>query len=326
MAQVKEIAEIAQVSPSTVSRVINNPDLVKVETKEKVYAAMRQLGYNPLKSEAATRKHIIGVAIPDITLDSNSEFVRAIEYELEKTEYDLLLINMRRSRNILNFFQQRPGFRRKIDGLIIISAPLDDECAEFFRSMELPVVLLQNRCRRERSISTNNYLGALDAVTFLIERGYRKIAFVGWEPEDERVLDRYNGYKNALERAGLYDGSDNLSAYAKLSKMGGYAATAELYEKAAPDAVFYACDTLAFGGYQYFKEQKIVIPDDVGIVGFDDLDMASVIELTTMQQFLGVKAEMAVSYLLSRLSGETPEPLEEEFCVTPRLITRGSTK
>jgi LacI family transcriptional regulator len=187
-------------------------------------------------------------------------------------------------------------------------------------------VLIQARCHRERSICNNNYLGALDAVNFLIGRGYQNIAFIGWDVHDDHLLDRYHGYKNALEQAGLYRGDEKMTAFGSLSKAGGYEATATLLNTVNPDAIFYAADSMAYGGYQYFREHSIRIPDDIGVIGFDDLDMSAVIGLTTMKQFIQVKAEMAVSYLSGRLSGEISEPLEEEVSITPRLVVRNSTK
>jgi LacI family transcriptional regulator len=326
MVQIKEVANAANVSPSTVSRVINKPELVKTETREAVYAAMEKVGYSPPKGETASRKDIIGLAISNINLDVNGEFIREFQKEIEATQYDLLLFNMKRSKNISRYFRENATLRKKIDALIVLSAILDDESVDFFRSLELPIVLMQSRCNRERSISTNNYLGALDAVNFLIGRGYQKIAFIGWKPQDDRLLDRYNGYKNALEKAGLYRADENMTAFGPLSRAGGYEATSMLMNTVSPDVIFYAADSMAYGGYQYFREHSIRIPDDISIIGFDDLEMSSVIGLTTMKQFIRVKVEMAVSYLSGRLSGEIPEPLEEEFCVTPRLIVRDSTK
>lgn len=325
MVQIKEVAEEAEVSLSTVSRVINKPNLVKFDTKEKVYNAMSAVGYEPPRKEAASKSYIIGLAIPDINIDFVGELIRKIEQKLDSTQYDLLLFNMKRKREISRYFRENAAFKKKIDALIIFSSILDDECVDFFRSKKIPIVLLQSRCSREKSISTNNYLGAFDAVQFLINRGYREIAFVGWEPEDDHINDRFNGYKNAIEKAGFVF-KQEMTSFTSLSIEGGYEATIEIFDKCRPDAVFYACDSMAFGGYQYFKEHNILIPDNLGLVGFDDLEMASVIGLTTMKQFVQVKVNMAISYLLERLSGKIKIPLEEEICVTPSMVIRNSTK
>lgn len=325
LAQIVDVARAAGVSPSTVSRVLNRPNLVKNETKEKVYDAMQKVGYTPPLKKEAAKSYTIGLAVPDITIDFVGELIRRMEQELDSTEYGLLLFNMKRKRTVSRYFRENAAFKKKVDALIIFSATLDDECVEFFRAINIPVVLMQSRCDREKSISTNNYLGAFNAVQFLIDSGYREIAFIGWNPEDDHINERFHGYKNAIEKAGIVFRPE-MAAFAALSIKGGYKATGELLARCSPEAVFYACDSLAFGGYQYFKEKNIRVPQDIGLIGFDDLEFASVIGLTTMKQFIQRKVKMAVSYLFDRLSGRIEEPLTEEICITPTLVIRSSTR
>lgn len=321
---IKDVAEKAGVGISTVSRVLNRPDIVKEETREKVYSAMQSVGYSPAKKNAQ-HAYIIGLAVPNTRIDIMGELVRAIEDELMETPYDLLILNMRMERAISRFFRETTNLTQKIDALIISSATIDDESVEYFRSLDIPVVLLQSRCPQEKSISTNNYQGALDAVNFMIARGYTKIGFVGWEPEDDHLVDRFHGYKNAIEKADLNFQSD-MTAFGSLSVEGGYAATAKLMERSAPDGIFYACDSMAYGGYRYFLEKDIRIPADIGIVGFDDLEFSSVLGLTTMKQYIQNKVKIAVAYLLDRLTGNIESPANEEMSITPKLVIRNSTK
>jgi LacI family transcriptional regulator len=325
LTQISDVARAAGVSSSTVSRVLNRPNLVKEETKEKVYDAMQKVGYTPPLRKEATRTYTIGLAVPDITIHFVGELIRNLEQELENTGYGLLLFNMKRERKVSRYFRESAAFKKKVDALIIFSASLDDECVEFFRAVNIPIVLLQSRCGREKSISTNNYLGASNAVQFLAASGYREIGFIGWNPEDDHINERFLGYKNTIEKAGV-PFRPELTASGALSIEGGYTATRELFQRGRPEAVFYACDSLAFGGYRYFNERNIRIPEDVGVIGFDDLEFASVLALTTMKQFIQRKARMAVSYLFDRLSGKIGEPLAEEICVTPTLVVRGSTR
>lgn len=321
-----DIASHANVSPSTVSRVLNHPGIVKEHTRVAVMKAIDALNYIPPapKKTDLEKKAIIGLAIPNIKLPMIGEVIREIDLQLEQTEYDLLLINMKEERSVSKFFLEHSNYRKKIDGIIIFSANMDNKSVNFFRTLHIPIVLLQNRCAQVKSICTNNYLGAFDAVQFLIDRGYKKIAFIGWEPEDDHLSDRFYGYKNAIDKAGLqFD--EEMAAFANLSVDGGYTSTRDLCEKAKPEAIFYACDTMAFGGYKYFSEAGLSIPQDLGIVGFDDYDMASILGLTTMKQFISEKAKMAVSYILDRLSGTIKNPKAEEVCITPKLIIRRST-
>ncbi len=323
---IHDIASLSGVSPSTVSRVMNHPDIVNGKTREAVFDAIEQLEYIPQASiqNEPEKKSIIGLAVPDINLPMLGGIIRDLNSELAATEYDLLLINMKGERVVSRFFIENTNYRKKIDAVIIFSAIMDETSVDFFRAINVPVVIIQNRCSQEKSISTNNYLGAFDAVKYLISRTYKKIAFIGWEPADDHLNDRFYGYKNAMEKAGIVFDPD-MTAYAHLSVDGGFAATKSLMEKVKPDAIFYACDSMAFGGYKYFAEAGVSIPQDIGIIGFDDYEMASVVGLTTMKQFIGVKTRMAVSYLLDRLSGRIKSPNAEEVCITPRLIIRKST-
>jgi LacI family transcriptional regulator len=321
---IKDVAEKAGVGISTVSRVLNRPDIVKEETREKVYSAMQAVGYSPAKKNAQ-HAYIIGLAVPNTKIDIMGELVRAIEDELMDTPYDLLILNMRMERAVSRFFRETMNLTKKIDALILSSATIDDESVEYFRSLDIPLVLLQSRCPQEKSISTNNYQGALDAVNFMIARGYTRIGFVGWEPEDNHLVDRFHGYKNAIEKAHL-DFQSEMTDYGSLSVEGGYEATAKLMECATPDGIFYACDSMAYGGFRYFLEHEIRIPADIGIVGFDDLEFCSVLGLTTMKQYIHNKVKIAVSYLLDRLSGSIESPANEEISITPKLIIRNSTK
>ena len=308
MASINEVARIAGVSASTVSRVLNYPYLVKPVTRESVFSAIAQLDYAPT-SKKSKRNNIIGLAVSDIRIPLVGKMMLEIEEELKETPYDLLIFNMNTKKEIHNFFRKRLGYRKKFDGLIVFSADLDRKSLDFFQSLDIPVVLLQNRCQGEKSISTNNYQGAFDAINFLIGRDYKNIAFIGWEPEDDHLIDRFHGYKNAIEKSGL-PFHKRCTTFSFLNTKGGYLATRELFNTCRPDAIFYASDSLAFGGYQYFREKGITVPGDIGIVGFDDLEMASVFALTTMDQFVQVKARMAVSYLIDRLSGKLAKPLD----------------
>jgi LacI family transcriptional regulator len=285
---------------------------------------MQAVGYSPAK-KSAQHAYIIGLAVPNTRIDIMGELVRTIEDELMDTPYDLLILNMRMERAISKFFRETMNLTKKIDALILSSATIDEESVEYFRSLDIPVVLLQSRCPQEKSISTNNYQGALDAVKFMIARGYTKIGFVGWEPEDDHLVDRFHGYKNAIEKANL-DFQSDMTAFGPLSVEGGYEATARLFKHDAPDGIFYACDSMAYGGYRYFLENDIRIPADIGIIGFDDLEFSSVLGLTTMKQYIQNKVRIAVAYLLDRLSGNLETPSNEEISITPKLVIRNSTK
>ncbi len=326
---IETVARDAGVSQSTVSRVLNQPALVRVSTRDAVYSALKKHNYIPPPSTRSEtdRNYTFALAVHDAQLPVVYEVIRAIETQLAETTYDLLVVNMRGTRDVAGFFRENDHVRRKIDGLMAFSADLDEGGAAYFRQVGLPVVLMQSRCTAAKSISTNNFLGGQDAAVYLFERGYNSPAFIGWRPDDHRVRARFAGYKSALEQHGVTF-EQQMAAFAELSAAGGYEATAALLEDFAPDALFYACDTMAIGGLRYFRTHHIAVPDQVGVVGFDDLEIAEVIGLTTMRQFIDVKARMAVEHLLTHLQhgGGRQAPALDEISITPRIAVRETTR
>lgn len=315
----------AGVSISTVSRVVNTPSSVRTKTREEVYEAMKQLGYMPHSSKrpAESLNYVIAVFAPNLLLDSITAIIHAIEQELRSTPFHLLLVDMEGNRDFADFLSSHPDFRYKIDGAIVFSCEFSNEAARLMNELNIPTILMQSRSSAVHSISNNNFLGSRDAADYLIKCGYRQIAFIGWQPMDEHLADRYSGYQAALQNAGLPK-PPNLTVFTPLTPDGGFEATRVImpYE---PDAIFYACDSLALGGLRWFREEGIAIPQEMGIMGFDDLSIANAIGLTTMHQFFDTKAKMAVTYLLGRINETIRENLLEELQITPRIVERSTT-
>jgi len=325
--RISDIAERAGVSIATVSRVLNEPERVRAATRDDVYAAMRTLNYVPpaVRRDPETLSHIIGVFAPNLLLDSVTELVRAVETELANSTFDLLLVNMRGERDFGSFINKHPHILKKIDAAIVFSADISERAVAYMKSADIPLVLMQARSQLVRSLSNNNFLGGQDAATHLLECGYRRIAFVGWEPWDDHVADRLAGFKSSLARFGLtLEESDTV--YAPLSAAGGYDGTVRLLEGSIPEAVFYACDIMAIGGLKRFREIGVTVPEQVGVMGFDDLSIAAAVGLTTMRQYFSKKAQMIVEYLLGRLSGEIRTDQPEELQISPGLVVRDTTR
>jgi LacI family transcriptional regulator len=127
-----------------------------------------------------------------------------------------------------------------------------------------------------------------------------------------------------LQRGGLPFREEDV-AYGTLDSAGGMEATRVLLANSKPDAIFYATDVMAVGGIRWLRSQRIPVPEEMGIMGFDDLTVAEALDLTTMRQFFDSKARMVVQYLVPRVTGEIPEDRIEELQVTPRVVERGTT-
>lgn len=323
---IKTVADEAGVSPATVSRVLNQPELVKPATRDAVYSAMERHRYVPPASSRMPQEQlgVIGLAVHDVRLAVTRELIRDLSDYVTQAGFNLLVINTAGERDLARYFRDHTHYRRQLDALIAFSMDLDDEGGELFRNLDLPLVVMQARSPATKSISTNNYLGGHDATEYLISRGYQRVGFVGWSAEDPRLRGRLAGYRSVVTR-------EDLTAFRPLSEEGGYQATAELFApdrpaEQRPDAIFFACDAMALGGLRFLREHNIAVPGAVGVVGFDDIEAAGLVGLTTMEQFIARKAELAITYLKKRLSGEIAQPENDELSITPRIVVRGTTK
>lgn len=322
-----DIARATGLSASTISRVINRPRAVNEETRKKVYEAIDRSGYVPRRDSSYGNepKYIIGVAIHDFHLSVFADLFRALENELEGSSYDLLIINMKGDRDIYRYFRDHSEYRGKIDALIGFAADIDEGGARFFEQIGMPVVIMQTRSLHVNSISTDNYRGAFDATVNLLRAGYARIVFIGWEPDDHRLTDRYAGYRAALEQSGVFDNQpDRIND--TLSQEGGWRAAKKCVDKGAPDAIFFACDTMAIGGLRYLRTSGFQVPDSIGVMGFDNIECSAAVGLSTVDQFIERKAKMAVDYLMSRLSSNDSERAPGDISITPRVIERETTK
>ena len=167
----------------------------------------------------------------------------------------------------------------------------------------------------------NDYMGGYDAASFLWNKGYRSFGMVYWREDqfDRKSMDRKLGFLRFLEEEGIPFSENEQIEYSDISLEGGYKATAALLERYRPDAVFYACDTMAIGGMEYCREKGISIPGEVALMGFDDIRMAEAMNLSTMNQFISAKARSVSAHILKALEGELLEKFPKKSQLLPLL-------
>ncbi len=317
---IRQMSKDIGICPATISRAMNHPELVKDETKKLVFEYLEVNGGAPKQMQRTPRK-VIGLTFSDPSSLFTSSLIDVLETQLVKTEYQLILFNLQRRRDVYEYFREHVDYLKKVDALIISSSTLSEQGSRFLSQMGIPVVLFHSSCPGEYSVLTNNFKGGQESAQYLLSRGYHNPAVVVWEPSDEHVLDRVQGFRS------VFPLSDDMVVSSKLSAEGGYEATKKLMMSSSPpDAVFYACDAMAAGGFRYMLEHKISIPDEVGIMGFDNLPIAGLMGITTMSQFLESEVHMVISYLLDRLRFSDSEHLSDEISITPKLVVRSSTK
>ena len=307
------VAEHAGVSISTVSRVLNDQSLVKAETKAKVLRAVEALGYQPnasARSLAANTTGTIAVIFPKLSGPFFSALIHGAETAASDSGYHLLIYGA--SGVTLGADNQTLGMlTTKVDGLVLASSAVSRCYIRDLQRQNLPVVVLgaepPSSGTPVDSIQPDNAGGAEKMMTHLIEHGYRRIAMIKGPATRTHASDRERGYRKALQEHGL-PCCDELVVAGAFDENSGYTAMQYLLQQApVPDAVFAASDQMAIGAMAAIHESGLRIPEDIALVGFDDIETAQYTHppLTTVHQDLFGQGQLAVRMLLARINGAT---------------------
>jgi LacI family transcriptional regulator len=315
-ATIYDVAKEAGVSIATVSRVLNSSQQVNEETRQQVLAAINRLGFVP-RAEAsarARRSHRrIGVLAPFFTYPSFVQRLRGITSVLEGSPYELVVYNVDTAAHCRHYLESLPVVQR-LDGLVIMSLRIDDPVAERFLRQELPVVLIEMSHPAFSSVDVDHIAGGRLAAAYLLARGHRLLAFVGGDIEIPGYTLRTSelrlaGYQSALHEAGL-PLSDAYIRQTQHSLEQARQQAHVLFDlPEPPTAIFAANDTLALGVLKAGRQRKLNLPGDVAVIGFDDLDIADYVGLTTISQALDESGRVGVELLLARMA-EPARPIQ----------------
>ena len=314
MVTLKEVAALANVAPITVSRVINNPEAVKEDTRLRVLDAMAKLRYSPnvaAKSLAANRSGVIDVFIPDSIDLSNPfvmHFIAGVSSALSERYYSFLILR-NRSRE------------HQCDGYIVTGLLKNeiDEFSTYAAERSRPVVLFGHTDIPDVDcIDVDNVYGAELAVKHLVAEGHRKIGMLNVNEDKDYTVDRLNGYRRAVEQNGI-EFDPGLVLYTPNSVDGGEAAAEKLVGKEGVTAIFCATDTIAIGAANKLRGMGFSIPDDISLIGFDGLghQLLANPTITTIQQPIYELGRMLAEALLDKLDG-CDEP--QKLMVKPKLL------
>ncbi len=325
----EDIAHLSGVSRSTVSRVLNTDVNVKEETRKKVQAIINSYNFQPnlaARGLATGRTNVIGVVIPasvsviftdpyfPLLLQGVSAVCNTREYSvmlwLAEPEYERRMI----SRILHNGL---------VDGVVIASIPINDPMIQSLIESKMPFVLVGRHPTVDVNyLDVDNLKAGQKATKHLINLGYKRIATITGLQNQVSGYDRYQGYLNALQESGIPI-KPELIVEGNYTEDGGYAAMQKLI-KYKPDAVFAASDMMAFGAMQALKEANLKIPDDVALVGFDDLPASAktVPPLTTIRQSVFQMGSKAAEFLINLIDNGTNST--HEVILGTELIVRES--
>ncbi|HSM72326.1 MAG TPA: LacI family DNA-binding transcriptional regulator [Anaerolineales bacterium] len=323
---IQDVAKTAGVSVSTVSRVINGKVDVSSETQKRILSVIDDLGYTTnlaARSMRSHRKNLIGLVVPDI-LPYSIEILKGVNRAIAESKFDLLIYttgDAQKNGAVLHEQHYVSLLSNSVtDGVIIVASATP----EFVTNA--PIVAVDPHVINPRypSVQGANYQGAADVMKYLFKLGHRRIGFISGGTEIASAERRLRGYKDALKEAGIPVDED-LIAQGDFTTKSGYACTLQLLNlKEPPTAIFAANDQFALGVYQAAEELGIRIPDDLSLVGFDNISEANYIGLTTVDQFLPDMGYVATKMLFTMVNNK---PLDAHVHkMTTRLIERTSCR
>lgn len=329
MVTISDVAKLANVSTATVSRVLSNSGNVKKETTEKVLEAIQKLNYQPNVLARQLRKletKTILVVVPDITNTFFSKILRGIERVAIENDYEVLLgdtgNDVERERGYLDILRQK-----KADGMILLTARLESHLLEEMAG-EFPVVLACEYLEGSTipTVSIDNISSARKATEYLINLGHRRIGFISGPLNVILSRDRLKGFRQAMEQHNIPMESF-LVQEGDFSFESGYNMMMKfLALDQPPTAVFAANDEMAIGAIKAIKSKGLHVPDDISVVGFDDIKFASIYEpaLTTISQPMFEIGKKAMELLIKLINKDQLE--RNQYILEDQLVIRETCK
>lgn len=330
MPTIQDVAKRAGVAPITVSRVINNSGYISEETRERVEEAIAELGYVPNRLARGLRlkqTNILALILTDITNPFFTTVARGVEDAANEAGFTVTFCNTDESEAKEQKYLE-VLLQQQVDGILLVPAGSSPDSVQYAQKYSTPVVILDRRIPgvNTDSVRCDSEGGAYQLVRLLQVLGHRRIAMLGGPEGVSTADDRLAGYRRAMAEIGQEE-DDNLVQSGSFTMSSGYEMVKEAVAKAPrPTAIFAANNFLTVGALRGLQDCGLRVPEDVALVGFDDMPPA----LTTFP-FLTVAAQpaydiaqIATKLLLARLAGEAPETYQEIILQTELIIRQSS--
>lgn len=328
----KDIAALAGVSKATVSRVVNNPSQVTPALREKVQRIIEETGYEPnlLARELVTKKtNLIGVMLPRIGVDTFSEITEGIIETLDSEGYNVLLSRARDGKDdeikYLDIFT-----KKYVDGVIIFATHMNNPLINALNRIKVPLVVIGQRDSRinASTVVYDDYKAAKDIVSYLAGENHKDIAYIGLGNTTSNIgRSREDGYLGGLKQLGLPI-KNELMVDGDFTVASGYEAMAKIMmaNEEKPTAVFAAIDRLAFGAMRYLQDKGYRVPQDIAVIGIDNMDISAMVTptLSSMDFNYRQSGVEAATLLLHKLKLGTLS--NEHVIMGYELMERNSTK
>lgn len=329
-ATIKDVARASGVSYATVSRVLSGYEFVRESTRHRVMDAVEHLGYVanlPARSLAGGHSQIIGLLVPNLDMSYVGSITRGIDQELERANYDLMLYTSHRHPGNESIYVSAIA-NGLTEGLLLVAPLVPTAYLDALREQNFPYVLIDQADPTENSsvVEATNWQGAYDATHYLSQLGHTRIAFISGTLAIRSAVDRLHGYKAALDDCDI-PVREELIIKGDFQQQTGYENTKSLLQSIdpLPTAIFASNDLSALGAMDAARECGLRIPDDISIIGFDDIPQASLVypKLTTVRQPLEDMGRVAVKMLLEQIQDRSRPP--QRAALATHLVIRDSS-
>lgn len=331
---IKDIARVADVSHSTVSRALSDSPLVSAETKSRIQDLAREMSYSPdaqARSLVVGRTQTIGVVVTTVSDPFIAEMVQAIESTARDREYSVILASFN-SESVREIATVERLQSKRVDGVIVTSSRVGALYQDHLERLHVPVVLINSRSTERGaytySVGVDNHHGGCLATGHLIQQGHRRIAYVGGPPRHSDDEERLAGYHQALREAGI--ASDPALVIPGTGRVGGgeRALSALMALDQPPTAAFCYNDMTAVGLLYAAWARGLAVPRELAVVGFDDIPLASFVQppLTTIAQPIAMMGGRAVEMVLALMANGSPASKDVSNVVAQgQLVIRESS-
>lgn len=326
-----EIAEKVGVSTATVSRVLNDSPRVSDKTKKRILKAMREMNYAPrltARKLASSKPELIGVIVPSFTTPYFNEVLKGIKDEIGNTDLDMMIYNTGSDNPQVGL---REFFSRGIaDALIVLSIDLPDKINKQLLATEVRTVLVNATHPDHSYFQVDDYRGGQMAAKHLLAQGYESIGIISAAEESTMTKERSRGFTDYLDKQGIEIKKEHfvrgtISKHAGFSEESGFEAVHELDKRGTfPEAIFCLNDTLAIGAIYALSRLGIKVPEDVAIMGYDNIKLSKYFDLSTIDQKMYSIGVNAIKQM-TKLINENDAKIVQEV-TNPVLVKRGSTE
>lgn len=325
-----DIAKKAQVSVSTVSRVLNNKPDVNKETQDKIRAAIKELNYSPssvARGLVLKRSNIIGYIASDITNPCFPELARGVVVKAKEYGYSVMFFDAHQDSQVEKEAIQLLR-SKQVDGIILSFSEANRDELEKLRNENFPVVQIYRKSSKSTisTIAIDNVSSGYQATQYLIRSGHKRIAHITTGDSTQSGYERQEGYFKALAESGIKV-QPSLIQQGQNSVESGKACMDRLLDlENPPTAVFASHDVMAIGAYEAIWDRGLTIPGDISVVGHDNIELSRLIQphLTTIDTFKFKLGQASVDLLIEEIETHTPQ--NKELVFTSELVIRKSVQ